>query len=115
MKKEDFIRKITSRKFIIACIAMIFGIITLLVGKNDTVETIGAAAMTIIPAVVYCIMEGKVDAASVKQITDAAAEASEKLGAKEEVTETIQQIGGAAGMLVSEDSDPEATSVKKNE
>ena len=107
MNKEEIIRKITSRKFIVSVITMIVGIITIFVGKNEGVVAVSGAATVIIPAVVYCIMEGRVDAASVKQITDATAEAAEKLGADKDTTEQIKQIGEAVENIVSDDESSE--------
>ena len=54
---NNIIKKLTSRKFIIAAITAIAGIITLFVGDNEVVQVIAGAAMTIIPTVVYCLME----------------------------------------------------------
>lgn len=104
MKKEELIRKLTSRKFIIAIITAIVGVITLAAGYNETVQTIAGAAMVIVPAVVYCFIEGKVDAASVKTVTDATAEAAKKLGADNNTTEQIEKIGGAIEAMVDENS-----------
>lgn len=113
MKKEDLIRKLTSRKFIVAMISVIVGIITIVFGKNEGVEAIAGAAMVIIPAIVYCIMEGKVDSESVKQITQATADAADKLGVKNETTEQIRQIGNAVEDLVTEEANTEKTDNKK--
>ena len=107
MKNSNFLRKITSRKFIVSIITMIMGIVTLIVGENDAVKNIAAAAMTVIPAVVYCIMEGRVDAASVKQITEATVEVAEQLGASEKETDTIEKIGDAVEKAAEAKEDPE--------
>lgn len=107
MKKEDLIRKLTSRKFIVAAISLIVGVLTIIFGKNEGVEVIAGAAMVVIPAIVYCIMEGKVDAASVKQITQATADAAEKLGAGKDTTDQIKQIGEAVEDLVTDESGKE--------
>lgn len=103
MKKEDIIRKLTSRKFIVALITIIVGIITLLCGYNENVQTIAGAAMVVVPALAYCIMEGKVDAASVKQITEATQEAAQKLGASEQTAKEIGTIGDAMCDLVGDE------------
>ncbi len=104
MKKTDLIRKLTSRKFIVAVITMIVGIITVFIGDNEVVSVIAGAAMTIIPTVVYCIMEGVVDAKSVETITNATVDAAEKLGADENTVNVIEQVGAIGGILVDEET-----------
>ncbi len=104
---KNIIKKLTSRKFIVTVITAITGIITLCVGENETVQTIAGAAMTIIPTVVYCLMEGVIDAKSVKTITDAVADTAEKLGADENTVDTIEQIGAVGEVLVSKEDSEE--------
>lgn len=96
---EKLIRKLTSRKFIVTVITAITGIITMIVGENEVVQIISGAAMTIIPTIVYCVMEGVIDARSIKTITEATSDAAEKLGAKEEVVDAIEQIGKVGEIL----------------
>lgn len=104
---KDIIKKLTSRKFIVTVITAITGIITLCVGENEVVQTIAGAAMTIVPTVVYCLMEGMIDAKSVKIITDTVADTAEKLGADENTVDTIEQIGAVGEVLVSEEDSEE--------
>ena len=101
---NNIIKKLTSRKFIIAAITAIAGIITLFVGDNEVVQVIAGAAMTIIPTVVYCLMEGIVDAKSVKVITEATADAAEKLGADEKTVYMIEQVGAVGEVLTEDDT-----------
>ena len=98
--KEKLIKKLTSRKFIVTVITAITGIITMIVGENEVVQIISGAAMTIVPTIVYCITEGVIDARSIKTITDATTDVAEKLGATDEVVNTIEQIGEAGEILV---------------
>ena len=77
--KNNLIKKLTSRKFIVTAITAIAGIVTMIIGNNAAVQTIAGAAMTIIPTVVYCLMEGVIDAKSVQTITKTTADAAEKL------------------------------------
>lgn len=102
--KKDLIKKLTSRKFIVTAITAIAGIITMLVGKNAYVQTIAGAAMTIIPTVVYCLMEGVIDAKSVKVITEATADAAEKLGADDATVNVIEQMGAVGEVLTEEET-----------
>lgn len=103
MTKTNLIKKLTSRKFIIAVITAIVGIITVFVGDNETVNIIAGAAMTIIPTIVYCVVEGMVDAKSVETVTNATADAAEKLGADKSVVDTINQVGNIGEILVGDE------------
>lgn len=105
--KEKLVKKLTSRKFIIAAITAIAGLITLFVGDNEVVQIIAGAAMTIVPTVVYCIMEGVVDAASVKTVADATAEAAEKLGASDVAVNAIENAGNLAAIVTEDEDAPE--------
>lgn len=97
---NNLIKKLTSRKFIIAVITAITGIVTMFVGDNETVQVIAGAAMTIVPTLVYCIIEGVIDAKSVKTITDATVDAAEKLGADSSTVNVIEQVGAVGEILV---------------
>lgn len=96
---KNTIKKLTSRKFIVTAITAIAGIVTLFVGDSEIVQTIVGAAMTIVPTVVYCLIEGVIDAKSVKTITDAVTESAEKLGADEKTVDAIEQIGAVGELL----------------
>ena len=98
--KRNIIEKLTSRKFIVTIITAISGIITAIIGENETVQIIVGAAMTIIPTIVYCITEGVLDAKSVKTIAEATVDAAEKLGADEKVVDTIEQAGEIGEKIV---------------
>ena len=93
-------RKFGSRKFIVSLITAAAGIVTLFLGDNEIIKVIVGAAMTIIPSVVYCVMEGVVDAKSVKTIKDATVEAAEKLGANAATVDVIEQVGTVVETLV---------------
>lgn len=99
------IKKLTSRKFIVTVITAITGIITLFIGENELVQVIAGAAMTIIPTVVYCLMEGVIDANSVKTIAEATTGAAEQLGATDGAVEIIEQFGEIGEMLVGDDTE----------
>ena len=105
--KEKLIQKLTSRKFIVTAITAITGVITLIIGENEVVQTIAGAAMTIVPTAVYCIMEGFIDAKSVETITKATAAAAEKLGADEKVVDIIEQVGEVGETLLESDNPEE--------
>lgn len=96
---KELIKKLTSRKFIVTAISAIAGILTLIVGESEAVNTVAGAAMTIVPTVVYCLMEGVIDAKSVKTVTEATADAAKQLGATEDAVEMIEKIGDVAEVL----------------
>ena len=98
--KNNLLKKLTSRKFIVTAISAIAGIITIFVGDNEIVQIIASALMIVVPTIVYCIMEGVIDSKSVKTITEVAVDTAEKLGASEKVVDTIEQVGEIGEILV---------------
>lgn len=96
---KELIKKLTSRKFIVTAIAAIAGILTLIVGESETMNTLAGAAMTIVPTVVYCLMEGVIDAKSVKTVAEATVDAAKQLGANEKTVDVIEKIGDVTEVL----------------
>ncbi len=97
--KSNWIQKLTSRKFILTALTALTGVCTLIFGENAAVQTVMGALMVILPAIVYCITEGKIDAASLSLISSAVTDAAEKLGATESTVEGLHKIGNAASAL----------------
>ena len=97
--KATLFQKLTSRKFILAALTALTGVCTLLFGENAAVQTVMGALMVILPAIVYCITEGKIDAASISQISGAITDAAEKLGASEHTLEGLSKINDAASAI----------------
>lgn len=97
--------KFTSRKFLLALLGDIMGIVTMIVGQNLTTTIIGAAAVIVIN-VVYCIVEGVVDAKSVAQIADSAVIIADELGAPDEVVDAIDKVGDVVEDIVGDGGDP---------
>lgn len=97
-------KKFLSRKFLLALVGDIVGFATMFFGQNATTTIIGAAAVIIIN-VVYCIVEGCIDVASVSQITDSVEDIAEELGASDEAVEAIGKIGDAVEDLVGDGGD----------
>lgn len=61
--------KLTSRKFWIAIITIICGILGLFNVADGTIELVGSMLMILVPGAIYIFTEGKIDAAAVaKQI-----------------------------------------------
>lgn len=63
-------RKLTSRKFWIAVATMVSGILMMFGVADGTVEVISGAIVTVSGAIVYMIMEGKVDKQHTGEIID---------------------------------------------
>lgn len=97
--KSTLLQKLTSRKFILAALTALTGVCTLLFGENAAVQTVMGALMVILPAIVYCITEGKIDAASISQISNAITDAAEKLGASKNTLDGLGKIGDAASSM----------------
>lgn len=63
-------RKLTSRKFWMALVTVLSGILMMFGFSEGTIEVISGAVLTISGAVVYMIMEGKVDKQHTGEIID---------------------------------------------
>jgi len=57
--------KLTSRKFWLAIISILTGILGLFGVADSTIEMVSSVALILVPAIVYIFVEGKVDAAAV--------------------------------------------------
>ena len=101
--KNNFLKKLTSRKFIVTAISAIAGVVTLFVGNNEIVQIIASALMVVVPTIVYCITEGVLDSKSIKTITETVVDTAEKLGASKEKVEVIEKIG-EIGEILTEDT-----------
>ncbi len=58
---KAFLKKLTSRKFLLALAAAVCGIATALGADGEVIETITGAAVTLISTVAYCLVEGAID------------------------------------------------------
>lgn len=76
MSKEDIIRKLTSRKFWLAVVALVTGLLAALKVDASTIETVSGIIMSAAAVVAYIVAEGMVDAGNasptviVQQIED---------------------------------------------
>ena len=104
---KNFIKKLTSRKFIVTAISAIAGIITMIVGDNAVVDIIASALMVVIPTIVYCVTEGVIDAKSIKTIADTVVDTAEKLGADEKVVDALERVGEIGEILIETDNSEE--------
>lgn len=62
MSKDDFIRKLTSRKFWLAVVALVTGLLAAFNVDAGTVEKVSGIIMSGASVVAYIIAEGLVDA-----------------------------------------------------
>ena len=74
---KNIIRKITSRKFILALAGIFTGIAMALGIDSSDITTVAGAVTALVSAVAYIIVEGKVDAEAVKKAVENAQEAVE--------------------------------------
>ena len=63
MKKEDVIRKLTSRKFWLALAALVSGLILAFGGKESTAQTVSGVILQAAAVIGYLLGEGLADAA----------------------------------------------------
>lgn len=61
-------QKLTSRKFWVALITILTGILGIVGAEDNVVQIITSALLTLVPTIIYIITEGKIDAASVSTI-----------------------------------------------
>ena len=64
MKKEDIIRKLTSRKLWLAVAGFVAGLIVAFDGSADTAETVSGLIMSGATALGYLLAEGLADASN---------------------------------------------------
>ena len=62
MSKEDIIRKLTSRKFWLAVVALVTGLLAAFKVDASTIETVSGIIMSAAAVVAYIVAEGMVDA-----------------------------------------------------
>ena len=103
MSKNEFLKKITSRKFIVTSIAVLAGIVIMFIGKTALVQSIAAPLMIVIPSIVYCLVEGKIDAKSIQNIADGAVQISKALGEGSTMEGIIRDVAELGTQLAGED------------
>ena len=72
---EKLKSKLTSRKFWLSLIGVAAGVAQLFGADGDTVSVICGACMTLIPAVIYVLTEGRIDAQGAKKIASCVSDA----------------------------------------
>lgn len=79
MKKEEIIRKLTSRKLWLALALFISGLITAITGEGELAETVSGCIMQGAAVIGYFVGEGLVDAKRVSSSTTTSEEPAESL------------------------------------
>lgn len=92
-KKGVFMKKFFSRKFIMAFLGMASGVSLGLIGQGNIVCEIVGWSLSIICAVVYMFVEGKIDANRVGQVADGAVNILQHAKASKEVVDGVEKIG----------------------
>lgn len=93
---KDFLRKFTSRKFILAVIGITSGFTLQLVGSGNMCQEIVGSVLAIVCALAYMFIEGKIDAESVKDVSENAVNILQHAKASKDVVDTAQKIGDIA-------------------
>lgn len=60
--------KLTSRKFWVAVISIIVGILSVFGADDSLIQLVSSIGLILIPAIIYIITEGKIDAAALRTI-----------------------------------------------
>ena len=66
--------KFKSRKFLMALVSVIMGVLGMAGVADGTIEVVSSIALILIPVVTYIVTEGKIDAAAVDKIVEAVGE-----------------------------------------
>ena len=90
---NSFLKKLTSRKFLLSCVSMGAGIALLCGADATTVSVLSGALMTVLPSLVYCLIEGRIDSASVESSKAAILSAADALGVQPPLTDVLEAAG----------------------
>lgn len=80
MTWNDIVRKLTSRKLWLAIAGVATGIAAILGADASEIQTVAGAVVSLVSAVAYIIVEGKVDAARVSDAVLKAQNAVDVIG-----------------------------------
>ena len=96
---KSLVQKLTSRKFLLSAVSMAAGIALLCGADATTVSVLAGACMTVLPSLVYCLIEGRIDSAAVKEGKDAILKAADDLGANGPLKGVIDAAGDMLASL----------------
>lgn len=86
---QSFLKKFSSRKFLMSFIGVVVGILGMLNCNDNVIAIVAFALLEIMSIGIYCIVEGKVDAESVKSaltVAEQIAQLVEQLKNNQDVT-----------------------------
>lgn len=98
-------KKYFSRKFIMAVLGVASGISLGLIGQSEIWCRIAGFSLSIVCAMIYMVIEGKVDEKSVEKVFDGASSIARTVNAHENVVEAIEKIGDAVQENIAEKED----------
>lgn len=84
---QDFLTKLTSRKFLTCVAGVIMGVCMVFGVDEGDVSTIAGAVTAVVSIASYIYSEGKVDAAAVGQIKDAADDVKDAIDVVDKIEE----------------------------
>lgn len=84
---KEFIKKLTSRKFLTCIAGIVLGICMTFGLDEGAVNTIAGAVMSIVSVVIYIYSEGKIDAAAVDKIKGSADKTKDAIDAIDKIEE----------------------------
>lgn len=79
------LEKLKSRKFLMALLSVVLGVLSLFGVADGTVEIASSIGLILVPTIVYIVTEGKIDAAAIGKIIDSADEILDIITGEEEV------------------------------
>ena len=89
---ENMVKKLTSRKFLLAVVCVVIGTLVLFKVDTEAIEELIGGALAVISAATYIVSEGKIDAAAAGKLADAAGEvtsAAEKIAGQMEWSDYV--------------------------
>ena len=83
----QFLNKFKSRKFLTCIAGVVMGICIVFGLDENTISTIAGAVMAVVSVATYIYTDGKIDAAAVGQIKDAADQIKDTIEAVDKIEE----------------------------
>ena len=83
----QFLNKFKSRKFLTCITGVVMGVCMVFGLDENIISTIAGAVMAVVSVTTYIYTEGKIDAAAVGQIKDAADQIKDTIDAVEKIEE----------------------------
>ena len=84
---KAFLKKLTSRKFLTCVAGVVIGVCMVFGLDESTVNTIAGAITSLSSVIIYIYAEGKIDAAAVDKIKDAAEKVEDAVDVVVEIEE----------------------------